>query len=233
MGDTAVWAVVVAAIAVIANAFVSIFLHFRRANFEEDLAKRKFDYDVTLAERKATLEYLSAYYQRRQELAGEILAAFYEVQRMMPAIRSPGSFGVEGASRPASTVKEAPDVERMCNAYYVTIERLDKNRETIVRFLSKQFSAMALLGSDVGKPFEGLNQILNRIIGSANMLIMTAGNDKPPQATEKWHADIWEGYGDAEDQVQIQLNKITEAIEAICKPILSAKAPALVDVSND
>jgi hypothetical protein len=65
------------------------------------------------------------------------------------------------------------------------------------------------------------------------MLIMTAGNDKPPQATEKWHADIWEGYADAEDQVQIQLNKITEAIEAICKPILSAKAPALSDISSD
>jgi hypothetical protein len=233
MGDTALFAVIVAAIAVVVNAGVSIFLHFRRAGFEEALATRKFDYDVSLAERKAALDYLSAYHQRRQKLAGDILAAFYEVQRMMPAIRSPGSFGVEGTSRPTSTVKEAPEVERTRDAYYATIERLEKNRETIVRFLSKQFTAMALLGSDAGKPFEELNQILNRIIGSANMLIMTAGNDKPPPLTEKWHADIWEGYGDAEDQVQAQLNKITEAIEAICKPILSAKAPALVDISND
>jgi hypothetical protein len=233
MGDTTLWAVVVAAAAVVVNATVSIFLHFRRAGFEEALATRKFDYDVSLTKRKAALDYLSAYHQRRQELAGEILAAFYEVQRMMPAIRSPGSLGDEGTSRPRSGVKEEPGVERTRDAYYRTIERIDKNRETIVRFWSKQFSAMALVGSDAGKPFEEFKQLLDRIIVSANMLIMTEGNDKPPPLTEKWHAVIWEGYGDAEDQVQIQLNKITEAIEAICKPILSANAPALSDISSD
>jgi len=215
------------------NAGVSIFLHFRRAGFEEELATKKFNYDMSLAERKAALDYLSAHHQRRQEFAEEILAAFYEVQRMMPAIRSPGGLGVEGATRPRPDVKETPGVERSRNAYYVTIERLDNNRATIVRFLSKQFSAMALLGPSAGKPFEDLNQLLNRIIGSANMLIMTAGNDKPPPLTVKWHADIWENCGDAEDQVQIELNRITEAIEAICKPILSAKAPALVNISNN
>jgi hypothetical protein len=234
MRDTALWAVVVAALAVLVNASVSIFLHFRRAGFEEALATRKFDYDVSLAKRKAALDYLSAYHQRRQELAGEILAAFYEVQRMMPTIRSPGSLGgVEGSSRPRPGVKEAPEVERTRDAYYRTIERLDENRKTIVRFLSKQFTAMALIGSEAGKPFEDFYQLLNRIIGSANMLIMTAGNDLSPPLTEKWHADIWEGYVVPEDQVQIQLNKITEAIEAICKPILSAKAPALSDINSD
>jgi hypothetical protein len=233
MGDTTLWAVVVAAAAVVVNATVSIFLHFRRAGFEEALATKKFDYDVSLTKRKAALDYLSAYHQRRQELAGEILAAFYEVQRMMPAVRSPGSLGDEGTSRARSGVKEESGVERTRDAYYRTIERIDKNRETIVRFWSKQFSAMALLGSDAGKPFEEFKQLLDRIIVSANMLIMTAGNDKPPPLTEKWHAVIWEGYGDAEDQVQIQLNKITEAVEAICKPILSANTPALSDISSD
>jgi hypothetical protein len=43
MGDTALLAVIVAAIAVVVNAGVSIFLHFRRAGFEEALATRKFD----------------------------------------------------------------------------------------------------------------------------------------------------------------------------------------------
>ena len=108
MGDTALWAVVVAAVAVLVNACMAIFLHFRRASFEETLAKRKFDFDASLAERKAALDYLSALYQRRQQLAGEVLTAFYEVQRMMPAIRSPGSWEGEGSSRPQSPGEPEP-----------------------------------------------------------------------------------------------------------------------------
>jgi hypothetical protein len=91
----------------------------------------------------------------------------------------------------------------------VTIARLDKNREAIVRF--KQYCARALFGSAAGKPFEDFNQLLTRISVSAKMLIMTAGAEKPPPLTTKWHADIWEGYGDAEDQAQIELNRISGA----------------------
>jgi hypothetical protein len=56
MGDTAFWAVVVAALAVVVNAVVSIFLHFRRVKFEEALATKKLDYDEALAKRKLRLE---------------------------------------------------------------------------------------------------------------------------------------------------------------------------------
>ena len=49
-------AVIVAAIAVIVNAGVSIFLHLRRAGFEEKLATKKLDYDAALAERKLRLD---------------------------------------------------------------------------------------------------------------------------------------------------------------------------------
>jgi len=56
MGDTALLAVVVAALAVIVNAAVSIGLHIRRARFEEALATKKLDYDAALAERKLRLD---------------------------------------------------------------------------------------------------------------------------------------------------------------------------------
>jgi hypothetical protein len=53
MGDAGVsWAVVVAAIAVIVNAAVSIGLHVRRSRFDEALATKKLDYDAALAQRK-------------------------------------------------------------------------------------------------------------------------------------------------------------------------------------
>jgi hypothetical protein len=74
-----------------------------------------------------------------------------------------------------------------------------------------------------------IKQLLSRI----SVSVMTAGAEKPPPSTMKWHAGIWESYGDAEDQVQIEFNRITEAIEAICKPILSANEPALIDIGGD
>lgn len=230
MGDTALWAVVVAAIAVIVNAGVSIFLHFRRADFEETLAKRKFDFDVSLAERKATLDYLSGQHQQRRQLAGEILTAFYEVQRMMPAVRSPASWGNEGQSRPRPDQPEPSAVEKARNTYYVVLERLDKNRETIVRFLSKQYTAMALLGPDAAKPFETFHQLLSKISTSASMLIQTVEHIDPSH-TIKWKADIWEGYDD-NDPVKAEMNTIAEAVEAMCKPILIAKSPVLSDFAN-
>jgi hypothetical protein len=233
MGDTAFLAVMVAAIAVIVNAATSIFLHFRRASFEEALAAKKFDFDVSLAERKATFDYLSAHHQRKQKVAGEILTAFYEVQRTMPAIRSPVSWSTEGQSRPRPEQGERAEFEKTRNTYYVVIERITKHREVIGRFLGYQFTAMALLGLDAGKPFEDFNQLINRISGSASMLIRTAEVENPPPSTRQWHADIWEGYGDAgEDRVQTDLNRIAEAVEAMCKPVLTAKSPVLSNVSR-
>jgi hypothetical protein len=92
---------------------------------------------------------------------------------------------------------------------------------------------MALLGLDAGKPFEDFNQLINRISGSASSLIMTAEAEKPSPLTEEWHADIWEDYGNAgEDRVQSDLNKIAQAVEAMCKPILTAKSPVLSTVAS-
>jgi hypothetical protein len=57
MGDTGVsGAVLVAAIAVIVNAGVSIGLHIRRGIFEEALAAKKLDYDAAIAQRKLRLD---------------------------------------------------------------------------------------------------------------------------------------------------------------------------------
>jgi len=242
MGDTAFLAVMVAAIAVIVNAAISIILHFRRASFEEALATKKFDFDVSLAERKATLDYLSAHHQRKQKLAGEILSAFYEVQRAMPAIRSPASWATEGQSRPRlveegdlakglldPTTPRSP-LDKSRDTYYAVIERLDKHREVMVRFLSNQFTAMALLGSDAATPFEDFNQLLNRISVSAKMLIMTAEQIEPSK-TIKWKADIWEG-NDDDDKVKAELDRISKAVEALCKPILTAKSPVLSKVAT-
>jgi hypothetical protein len=55
-----------------------------------------------------------------------------------------GSWEGEGASR-SRPDEEPPELKRTRDTYYVTIARLDKNREAIVRF--KQYSARALFGS--------------------------------------------------------------------------------------
>jgi hypothetical protein len=228
--DTALGAVIVAAVAVAVNAGTSIWLHFRRAAFEEALANRKFSYDVALAERKAALDALTADQKSKQELAGEILTAFYEVQRMMPAIRSPASWGDEGKSRPRIEGKEQPELERSRDAYYVVVERINKHREAIARFMGKQYSAMALFGGDAAKPFEALNELLSAISTAAHMLIHTAGQEPQPPQHMKWRAAIWAGYG--EDEIQTQLDEVAKDVRALCEPILLAKPVVLSEVGS-
>ena len=219
--DTALLAVLVAALAVIVNALISILLHFRRAAFEEDLAEKKFGYDMRLAERKLVLDQQSVTLKRAQDLAVEVLSDFYQLQRMMPAIRSPASWGNQGQSRPRQD-GESEAVTQLRDAYYVVIERLDKNREVIARILSKQFPAMALLGIDAAQPFELLNGLISKLSTAASMLIMTAEQLPSPQST-KWKEIIW-AHG-TKDELQSELDDIVATIEAICSPILSAKDP--------
>jgi len=216
--DTALWAVVVAAIAVFVNALVSIFLHWRRANFETELAEKKFSLDTKLAEQKLILDQQVATLRRAQDLAGELLSDFYQIQRMMPAIRSPASWGDEGNTRPRQD-GETDNVARTRNAYYVIPERLAKNKEVISRVMSKQFLAMALIGVRVGEPFERLNGLLAKLTTAAHMLIMTA-EKLPSQDYTKWEKVIW---AEGKDEFQTELDAIVTSIDALCRPILSAK----------
>ena len=219
--DTALLAVLVAALAVIVNAFISLILHFRRASFEENLAEKKFGYDMQLAERKLILDQQATSLKRAQELASDLLADFYQIQRMMPAIRSAMSFGDQGKSRPHQEGEE-DSIAQLRDGYYVIIERLDKNRELIARVLSKQFSAMALFGVGASEPFEKLNSLISKLTTAVHMLIMTA-KELPSTRSQEWQATIWAGYG--EDTLQPELDAIVASMDAICRPILSAKQP--------
>lgn len=220
-GDTALWAVVVAAAAVVVNAGTSIFLHFRRAEFDERLAQKKFDLDVALAERKVALDLAASDRKRKQDLAEEVLAGFYEVARMIPAIRSPASYSHEGKSRPAQDGEEEATAS-LRNAYYAIIERLDRNREAISKLMSKQFRARALFGTEAAAPFEELNDIVGRITVSAQMLIMTTGHGDPvSQSKRKWEADIWAGWG-KEDQISSRIAAMVADAERIFLPALKA-----------
>ena len=218
-GETAVWAVVVAAVAVFVNAGVSVLLHFRRATFEERLATEKFHSDVALAKQKIALDISAADRKKTQDLAEEVLAGFYEVRSIIPVVRSPGSWGSEGKSRPPAE-GETESIAKLRNTYYVVIERLEAHREVIARLFSKQYRMMAWFGKEAAVPFDELNAILVRVTVSARMLMMTAGNENPPPSREKWQADIWEGYGDS-DEIRTKVDVIISDIEKVCQPVLS------------
>jgi hypothetical protein len=222
-GDTALWAVVVAAAAVVVNAGTSIFLHFRRAKFDDRLAQKKSDLDLALAERKVALDLAASDRKRQQDLAEDILAGFYEVARVLPAIRSPASYDYEGRSRhPQDGETEA--IASLRNAYYVIIERLDRNREVISKLMSKQFTARARFGNEAATPFQELNDIIARITVSAQMLIRTAGNAEPlPPSQQKWQSDIWADWG-KDDQISARIAAMVADAERIFRPTLKASS---------
>lgn len=221
-GDVAVWTVIVAATAVFVNAATSIFLHIRRARFDAQLAKRKFDLDLALAERKVSLDLAAADRKRAQDLAEEVLSGFYEVARMMPAIRSPATWNHEGKSRPRPE-GEQDSIASLRDTYYAIVERLDRNREVIARLLSKQFRVQAVFGTEATGPFEELNGIVSRITTSARMLIMTAGQTPPPSHT-KWQSDIWADWGKV-DEVSASIDAMIADVERIFRPALATKPP--------
>jgi hypothetical protein len=222
--DTAFWAVVVAATAVAVNAGVSIILHIRRANFEMDLATKKFAFDVEIAERRAALDFATADLERRKKLAGEILTSFYEIQQIMRAVRSPFTYEGEGEAK-ISARDPGNSAGRDVRAYRAIIERFRDNRELLGQFVTRQYAAKAVLGPNAADPFIRFNRVRARILTSAEALVEEAGSKfDNPEETKSLRADIWARNKD--DPIQAEMDQIEAALDAICRPILSTKEPA-------
>ena len=57
--------------------------------------------------------------ERREHLAEQVLADFYEVQGAFSWVRSPGTFSGEGETRSRPQSEEPPELERLRNAYFI------------------------------------------------------------------------------------------------------------------
>lgn len=216
---------IVASIGIIISNRTAKSIHTEKLSFDKNITNQKADFDIALARKKFDLDRSLALWKRKTELAEEILAMFYEAQRIITSARFPGSFGNEGSSRKPFEW-ETEDDKRMLDSYYATVERLQKENELLSKLHSKRFRAMALLGKEALKPFEELFGIYNEIIVAVRMLMKTYRHDKfsqkRPDNRNKWEATM--GWGIIEeDPIVPKLDALILKIENICKPLLEVQ----------
>jgi hypothetical protein len=158
--------------------------------------------------------------KRRVELAEEVLADFYQAREVIRAIRSPATFSNEGNTRKKAEWETENDTRNL-NTYFATLERLDNRSDFFSTLNARRYRFVAYFGHDAARPYEDLHEVYSDIVVAARMLISAyrRGNDGSlPQSRQKWEETIWWG-GDG-DLINARLDRIVEAIEATCRPII-------------
>src|SRR6266403_5065677 len=94
----AVIAAAVSIIVAVINRATLRAMHRERLDLDRDLADRRANADIALAERKVALDRALEAWKRRTEFAEEVPGDFYQARDIIQSARSPGGFGDEGAT---------------------------------------------------------------------------------------------------------------------------------------
>jgi hypothetical protein len=228
VGAAAAVSGIIAITSVVLNLATTIFLHRRRLGADMALADRRGNADVALAERKFLLDATLADRKRRQDLAEEVLSGFYEMGHILRSIRSPASLGGEAKGR-VKPDGESEQVGKVRDTYFVIVARFDANRRPISDLLARRYRMTAWFGREAEQPFQQLNEALNRVINSAQLLVSWAGTEIKPETWQRMEEDVWEGYGDP-DVIRQKVDAAIAEAEAICRPALEGPSLPVVAV---
>ena len=172
--------------------------------------------------------------KRRIELAEIVLALFYEAQDAIRNIRSPFSFEGEGETRKRSE-NEEKEQSNLLDRAFVVVERY-KNREKLFAELrSMKYRVMATFGPKAGEPFDELNQILNDIFASADILgthfwqrqgrvQMKKEEFQEHLAEMHKHESILWFHGNEKDEISLRVKRAVGKIESIVREASLTKA---------
>jgi hypothetical protein len=224
IGPAVVAGVIAAAVSIIVaviNRATLRAMHRERLDLDRDLADRRANADIALAERKVVLDRALEAWKRRTEFAEVVLADFYQAHRIIEEARSPGSMGDEGSKRP-KLPGETEDETRTLNAYFATAERLNHRSEFFAQLHSRRYRFIAYFGHEAAKPYDDLHKIYAEILVAVGMLLNTHRQRDMgfmPQGIDEWRGTI--GWGSSEkDTIPARLTAIVEAIEKTCRPVI-------------
>jgi len=160
--------------------------------------------------------------QRKTTFAEEVLADFYEAQRIIEEARSPGTPRDEGVTR-QKWDDETEEETRTLNAYFVAAERVNSKQGFFAHLHARRYRFMAYFGRDAGEPYDDLHRIYAEIIVSVRMLIMTHRQRDmgfTPQGITQWKTTI--GWGLPEnDTIPARMDRMVGAIEKTCQPVVA------------
>ena len=173
IGPAVVAGVIAAAVSIIVaviNRATLRAMHRERLDLDRDLADRRANADIALAERKVALDRALETWKRRTDFAEAVLADFYQAKDIISAARSPGSFEDEGSTRPKAKWETEDDTRRL-NAYFVTTERLSGKREFFAQLHARRYRFLTYFGPDAAKPYYDLHSVYARIVVAVQMLV--------------------------------------------------------------
>jgi hypothetical protein len=214
-------AAVVSIIVAVINRATLRAMHRERLALDRDLADRRANADIALAERKVALDRALEAWKRRTEFAEEVLGDFYQARDIIQSARSPGGFGDEGATR-GKEIWETESDTTLLNSYFRTLERLDKKTEFFAQLLARRYRFIAIFGAEAAKPYDDFWRVRGEIIVAVQMLLQTHRQREfgsLPQDRKTWETTMgW--VHTAQDPIEVRLNQIIEDIEKTCRPAI-------------
>jgi hypothetical protein len=194
-----------------------------KINADAEQARKRFEFEKTLAERKFAYERQQAIFKRRFELAEQILADAYRFRDLMKYVRNGFSFGVEGESRKPAGL-ETDDIKRMRDVYFVPVERLHKESEFTSSMMARRYACIAHFGNEVGSAFDAFVQSIQAVGVASSTLIELAGHVHPDNRVlvEKLKSDLWEPMAQhaQNNEIGTKIDGGVKTIERLCKPVL-------------
>ncbi|MEL7124132.1 MAG: hypothetical protein AAFO07_32150, partial [Bacteroidota bacterium] len=171
-----------------------------------------------------------AKWKRKYELAEEALALFYEVQDAISTIRSPLGHTSEGKTRKRRENESERDSEILDRAYVVR-ERFEKNKDPFFKLKALKYRFVALFGKGAEVYFNDIIKLTNKIIAVSDILgrywkdegkrkYTAEQQQRNIKQTEDYESIIWENWGNSEDEIKKELERIIEGIEKVCNAVL-------------
>jgi len=197
----------------------------RRVNAEIALADRKITADIALAEKKFAFDKAMVSWRRRFDIAEQVLAAAYEARDALNWARTRVIFSGEGRTR-VVTEPESDKIREARDQAFIPIERLTEHAKAFAALQTVQDAVAAHLGPQVVQPIIEILKAHRSIMSASHHLIRYASWNEDPTAAEglrPFRDEIW---GDRPDDKDRKVDAAIEQLDAICKPILSAEAPA-------
>jgi chorismate mutase len=200
-------------------------VHRERLAAEQKLAERKYEFDKDLAEKRLAYDKALVVWRRRHEIAEQILTATYEARDIINWVRTRVIMAGEGESR-AATEPEEEKLRKKRNAYFVPIERLNRETKTLSRLHALQYAAGAHFGEDIIEPLFKIINICVGIASAARILIhMAEAEEDRAQRESLMRLREELGWGTRPDATDSELGDAVTRIEVICRPVLSEKPP--------
>ena len=129
--------------------------------------------------------------KKKIDLAEEALALSYELQSIIEWVRHPASFGGEGQDRD-NRDQEPEARQRLNDAYYSRISRLNESKEEFARLRSLRPVFRAYFGSEAQDALMDFVIVRNQINTAVGMLINhTDEDDYPQEIINKYEDIIW------------------------------------------